>query len=695
MKIRLTLAYRIALVFSVFVALLMALLFAILAPNLGSNIRAIIEKDNLEIARARGDQLGEISDKIGMQMTLFSNLDLIKNSDIEVARYMLDGIKGQLSDEIDNVFLVDPDGNYSYGSKTGSFTKTDFYTNITRFNKESYIGDAFVSPLNDAPSITFARAVRDSSGTLKAIIACQVKVDKLSQVVGNIKVGDRGFAWLVQKNGVVIAHTDPSMVMKLNLLDSTKDGYRNLDAFAQKMTTQDLGSGEWRDPKGKAMVTYYAKVADTEGWVLGLTLPKAEIDAIPNRVLGLLGLLLILGIVASFFISMQIARSVTGPLRKAGEGFKTLAQGDADLTVRVNVHSSDEVGDLVRDFNAFIDKLREIVGSLKQSQAEMARIGTELSSSVVDTERMVGGISDSVKEVYERTRSQGASVAESSSAVEQIAKNIESLDRLIVDQASSITEASSSIEEMVGNNGAIGTSIDRMAQSFASLLKDAEQGKALQTLSSEKIKLIAERSHTLLEANGVIAGIASQTNLLAMNAAIEAAHAGEAGKGFSVVADEIRRLAETSAEQSRSITAELTTVQAAITEMVKTSEDSEKSFDQVGAKIQETDKLVREIRQAMDEQQEGSRQILEALRTMNDVTSEVRQGSSEMTNGNATLLAEMGKLRSLSQDIEESIDMVSKASEEIRQNAQKVASMAEGTRKTIQSMEQVIGRFKV
>lgn len=695
MKIRLTLAYRIAIVFSVFVALLMALLFAILAPNLGSNIRAIIEKDNLEIARARGDQLGEISDKIGMQMTLFSNLDLIKNSDIEVARYMLDGIKGQLSDEIDNVFLIDPDGNYAYGSKTGSFAKTDFYTNITRFNKESSIGDAFVSPLNDAPSITFARAVRDSSGTLKAIIACQVKVDKLSQVVGNIKVGEKGFAWLVQKNGVVIAHTDPSMVMKLNLLDSKKDGYGDLDTFAQKMVTQDLGVGEWKDPKGKAMVTYYAKVTDTEGWVLGLTLPKGEIDAIPNRVLGLLGLLLILGIVASFFISMQIARSVTGPLRKAGQGFKTLAQGDADLTVRVNVHSSDEVGDLVRDFNAFIDKLREIVGSLKQSQAEMARIGNELSSSVVDTERMVGGITESVKEVYERTRSQGASVAESSSAVEEIAKNIESLDRLIVDQASSITQASSSIEEMVGNNGAIGTSIDRMAQSFASLLKDADQGKALQTLSSEKIKQIAERSHTLLEANGVIAGIASQTNLLAMNAAIEAAHAGEAGKGFSVVADEIRRLAETSAEQSRSITAELTMVQGAITEMVKTSEDSEKSFDQVGAKIQETDTLVREIRQAMDEQQEGSRQILEALRTMNDVTAQVRQGSSEMTNGNATLLAEMGKLRNLSSDIEESIDTVSKASEEIRQNAQKVASMAEGTRKTIQSMEQVIGRFKV
>jgi len=695
LKIRLTLAYRIAIVFSVFVALLMALLFAILAPNLGSNIRAIIEKDNLEIARARGDQLGEISDKIGMQMTLFSNLDLIKNSDIEVARYMLDGIKGQLSDEIDNVFLVDPDGNYAYGSKTGSFAKTDFYTNITRFNKESSIGDSFVSPLNDAPSITFARAVRDSSGTLKAIIACQVKVDKLSQVVGNIKVGEKGFAWLVQKNGVVIAHTDPSMVMKLNLLDSKKDGYGDLDTFAQKMVTQDLGVGEWKDPKGKAMVTYYAKVTDTEGWVLGLTLPKGEIDAIPNRVLGLLGLLLILGIVASFFISMQIARSVTGPLRKAGQGFKTLAQGDADLTVRVNVHSSDEVGDLVRDFNAFIDKLREIVGSLKQSQAEMARIGNELSSSVVDTERMVGGITESVKEVYERTRSQGASVAESSSAVEEIAKNIESLDRLIVDQASSITQASSSIEEMVGNNGAIGTSIDRMAQSFASLLKDADQGKALQTLSSEKIKQIAERSHTLLEANGVIAGIASQTNLLAMNAAIEAAHAGEAGKGFSVVADEIRRLAETSAEQSRSITAELTMVQGAITEMVKTSEDSEKSFDQVGAKIQETDALVREIRQAMDEQQEGSRQILEALRTMNDVTAQVRQGSSEMTNGNATLLAEMGKLRNLSSDIEESIDTVSKASEEIRQNAQKVASMAEGTRKTIQSMEQVIGRFKV
>jgi methyl-accepting chemotaxis protein len=160
-----------------------------------------------------------------------------------------------------------------------------------------------------------------------------------------------------------------------------------------------------------------------------------------------------------------------------------------------------------------------------------------------------------------------------------------------------------------------------------------------------------------------------------------------------VVSDEIRRLAETSAEQSRAITAELSQVQSAIQEVVTSSADSEHAFDQVGAKIMEVDTLVREIRQAMNEQQEGSKQILEALRSMNEITSQVRDGSAEMSSGTSTLLEEMVKLRSSSSEIEERMHEVSQASTEIGDSAERVAQMAEGTGKTIEDMEKVIGRF--
>jgi methyl-accepting chemotaxis protein len=696
MKLRLTLSVRIAVFFSAFVTALMICVFAILAPSMGASIRSYTDQENLQIAEARADQLGELVSKISTQLRVLSVLDIIRNSDIEVARYMVQGLEGQLSSEMVGALIISPEGNYrDPNGNEISLADTDYFTAIAKGGQEEAIGKAIFYEAVGAPVVMFAKAVKRSDGELKAVVASPVRLADLSKAVGDIKVGKKGYGWLVEKDGTVIAHADAETIMKLNFTDADKDGYRGLNAFAAKMLSEESGSGSWAMPDGTNMTTYYARVPGGPGWMLGLSLPSSEVNAIRRTLVGILAIVLVFGIAAAFGVSLLIARSIADPIRKTALGFRTLAQGDADLTVSFKARFDDEIGDLVRDFNSFLAKLREIVLSLKTSQKALGSIGTELTSNVDATERTVVDIASSVASVNQKTKAQSDSVAESSSAVEQIAKNIEGLDRLIISQSAGITEASASIEQMVGNEGSIGSSIDRMAARFADLLTASEEGKATQALSVEKINLIAERSHTLLEANRVIATIAAQTNLLAMNAAIEAAHAGEAGKGFSVVADEIRRLAETSAQQSRAITAELSTVEKAIEEVVASSGDSERAFDQVGTKITETDALVREIRHAMEEQTEGSKQILEALRSMNEITSQVRDGSAEMSSGTSTLLGEMEKLRASSVEIEESMDEVSKASKEIADNAERVARMADGTGKTIEDMEKVIGRFTV
>ncbi len=383
----------------------------------------------------------------------------------------------------------------------------------------------------------------------------------------------------------------------------------------------------------------------------------------------------------------MIYRSVIAQLEQ-------LSAAEKDLRGRISIISVDELGSISGMVNSFCNSLSGSMAELRAAQGKLNGLGEELRKTADDSAGAVAQISSNVGRVREKTQFQSDSVVESSSAVEEIAKNIESLEDLISSQASSVTEASASIEEMVGNIGSVTASINKMAEQFGELHAAAEEGKAMQAASRERIGQIAARSEALLEANKVISTIASQTNLLAMNAAIEAAHAGDAGRGFSVVADEIRRLAETSAGQSKTIRNELAQVQKAIEEVVASSGLSEKSFERVAERISETGALVHEVQQAMHEQKEGSSQVLEALKLMNDISSQVRTGSQEMSAGNKTVLDEIERLREATADIKGSMDEMTIGAVGIADSARKVSEMAKVTMETIETMDAELKSFK-
>ena len=371
-----------------------------------------------------------------------------------------------------------------------------------------------------------------------------------------------------------------------------------------------------------------------------------------------------------------------------------MTSGEKDLSGRIMISSVDELGLISAFVNEFNGNLALSIDELKGSQKKLSGLGEELTQSAVASASAISQIASNIEAVGEKVLEQSGSVNESSSAVEEIAMNIESLDSLVKDQADSVSKASASIEEMVANISTITASFNKIASQFGSLLTATGDGKEALTGSSNRIQLIAERSNMLLEANKVIATIASQTNLLAMNAAIEAAHAGDAGRGFSVVADEIRHLAETSAIQSKKISQEIKAVQKAINDVVLASHGTEDSFNLVVTLVGETDSLVREVNAAMQEQKTGSLQILEALGSMNTITTQVRESSREMSAGNTTVLAEITRLKDSTELIKASMEQMGIGARGIDSYAKKVSELSKGTKETIETVESAVGCFR-
>jgi methyl-accepting chemotaxis protein len=426
---------------------------------------------------------------------------------------------------------------------------------------------------------------------------------------------------------------------------------------------------------------------------------KVEIDAIKSRIAAIaLGIALAM-VAAALVLSLRFAGGIVRPLKEAGELAAAISGGD--LSARLGVAGRRGAGrrDELGALSAMLEKMRgglsSMVGEIRDSLASLRTSGGELAARMEETAAAVSQITANIESVKRQVDAEGGSVRGASATVERMLSGLEGLNARIADQAASVTESSASIEEMVANIATVTKNVDRLGDAFETLLRASEDGRSKLNAANEVVKSILSQSDKLAEANTVIETIAEQTNLLAMNAAIEAAHAGEAGRGFAVVAEEIRKLSEMAAEQSQEISGDIGSITGSIGEMAASTETTEVAFGSIASRIAELNALEQEIKLAMMEQNDGSKQILEALQRINEITEHVRGSSQEMNGGSESIGREMRSLLDMGELLRSGMDEIALGTRSIAEAANSVSDMSEGNRRLVDAVSAQVEHFKL
>jgi len=406
--------------------------------------------------------------------------------------------------------------------------------------------------------------------------------------------------------------------------------------------------------------------------------------------------LALVSLAAAVLIVYPVIAGVTRPIVMVTDSLREIAEGEGDLTKRLPVQSKDEVGDLARYFNQTMESISTLIKRIKYKVNALTNTGHELEANMDKTSESVEQIGSDFEGMKAQMSRQDESAATADKAVKAIKGHIENLNSLIEDQSASINNSSSAVEEMTANIHSVTKTLIDNSRNVTELTEASENGKTgLQTVA-EKIKDIAKDSEGLLEINSVMNRIASQTNLLSMNAAIEAAHAGEAGKGFAVVADEIRKLAESSAQQSKTTVAMLKKIKSSIDSITVSSEEVLSRFEVIDTGVKTVSQHELNIRNAMEEQEVGGKQILDSIERLKEISISVKKGAADMLQSGDQVQQQTEDFIKISHNAMSGMnEIVNGAMKEIKVAVTHVNEMSEENSKNFEALKAESNKFKV
>ena len=679
--------------FSVFILLIVYIVAVYLASvSLMNNTEYFLK----ELVKSSSKVLDERSQALFGKLEAFSNLPAVQDGTVSYQE-KIELFKNEIQMQKQRGWL-----SFGISGLDGMLYRTD--NTVERISNTDWFQSArkgkyvITEPAQSSSDRRYifivAIPVRDLQGKITGVINATVLGDALSNLISDIIVGETGTAYLVSSSGTILGNRRPEILYKSIYSEIIGSDTSVFAQFLKQSLASHKSSVNVSEIKGTQSISAVASMRYAD-WTLLLTAPVSEFMAenVSNLIKTFI-LIALIQLVVAIALGFYIARNITRPVNHVIAALRNIAHGEGDLTIELPASGKDETSVLSAYFNQTIAKLRNSIQKVGTDSREMESVGSDLESNMMSVSQVVSNITAGIDDLKKRFVEQEESVSGTAAAIEHIITTLRLLDESIGKQAAMVDESSASFDKMSHSIDTVGENVVETREVIRNLSAATNDGRETLVKANEVSQRISEASGDLIEAGAVIENIASQTNLLAMNAAIEAAHAGEAGKGFAVVASEIRKLAEESSTQGKKISITLKNLSVEIDTLASAAAGAVEKFNIISSYSKGLSTSIEGVVQAMDEQEENGKIIWGIINDVTGVTNEVKSGSGDMLADGEKVVSATKRLDDLTRILRENIEDIASQTELINEAAQESLEIAVKNKQSIDGLVLEVGKFK-
>ena len=563
-------------------------------------------------------------------------------------------------------------------------SERDWFKGAVFSTPDVFYSDPYVDSMTKDVCITLSRVVQSPMKIVLGAVATDISIRDFSKAITNENYSENCEVYLLSKKGKFILHKSVDKVMNSNYFAESK-------LFGD----EKIAAEKLRGSKVEFISDSYFAVQKVDGldYYIVCEGPLSDFSSrIKNSLFKIF--LGIAAVILVFVIAiLVVAKKLTAIFKKLAADCGKLADGD--LTEEYDDCITTEASDLSRGFNTFTKNISALVSNIASSSLRMGVSTKNLEISADSIRSAVDVSSKSINEMSAYVQKEKNAVADANVAVQRIVSETSSLDQEIQKQNQLVITSSESIQGVIEKTMTVSDRASEAVEQVLELVDESSADKALIAKSTQEILQVKEESLALLEMNKVISDVASRTNLLAMNAAIEAAHAGEAGKGFAVVADEIRKLAVTTTAQAKDSTESIEQIQAKIAAIADSSVGVEKSFANTIVKIGEIESVVRGLNQISTEQSQASQGVVDSLEMIKNSSLKVKENVSGISSSTQDAFNVCRNLLEMSERVDEELSECTKASENLQSASEKIQDISSGINENVMNLSKKINVFKL